>query len=611
MPSRMKNPRWNGRHYTPAALARDMVRRALAAWRATNPADSTTLPRVLDPACGDGVFLRAALAEIESGLQDGESVPSRCRIARQCLFGVDTDEVAVEAARRQIADLVNQEAAGGGDAEWLESQVLVGDALCGSGLESIDASTADEPDGARTVIDWGRSFPLARAAGGFDVIVGNPPYVRERAAKPLFDQIARSPLGKRWRSPRMDLWYYFLHRSLDLLKPRGVLSFVVPAYWTASTGAIGLIDRLQRETWFQDVLLLGNRSLFEGVQGQHLVFRLMKRLSPHDSQLSPPESSPPPPVSIRTIALTSNLESALAAATHVCVQTHSNLFHEGTLQLTTGPIPSPSGSRRLGEEFDVRQGIAENPPRISPRTDRQSGGRFRAGEGVFVLSRAEIDSLRLCAAERGLLRPYFTPQEIPRYHAPGPPVAWLLYLSHKTAPHIEAFPQIARHLARFHELLSARREVRSGRIAWWHLHWPREERLFVSPRILAVQMGRTPRFALAVEPTFVGFSTNLILPRVQSTLSLPVLVALLNSSLATAWFEAHAKKRGVHLEISGHLLRRFPLPERDTVREQSIARAVEALCHAPGDGTRRERSPIEYEIDRLVAEWYGLKTGGS
>ena len=62
----------------------------------------------------------------------------------------------------------------------------------------------------------------------------------------LFDRIAGSPLGKRWRQARMDLWYYFLHRGLDLLRPGGRLAFVVNSYWTASSGARRLIDRLKR-----------------------------------------------------------------------------------------------------------------------------------------------------------------------------------------------------------------------------------------------------------------------------------------------------------------------------------------------------------------------------
>ncbi|MFO1019598.1 MAG: Eco57I restriction-modification methylase domain-containing protein [Planctomycetales bacterium] len=77
----------------------------------------------------------------------------------------------------------------------------------------------------------------ARRQGGFDLIIGNPPYRREKDAKEQFEEIAGTPLGKKWRQARMDLWYYFLHRSLDLLHPMGLLCFVVNSYWTHSRGA--------------------------------------------------------------------------------------------------------------------------------------------------------------------------------------------------------------------------------------------------------------------------------------------------------------------------------------------------------------------------------------
>src|SRR6185503_6653749 len=86
-------------------------------------------------------------------------------------------------------------------------------------------------------INWPTAFPNVAAAGGFDLVIGNPPYLRERDSKREFDRIAHSPLGKRWRTARMDLWHYFLHRGLDLLKPGGRLSFIVNSYWTSSTAA--------------------------------------------------------------------------------------------------------------------------------------------------------------------------------------------------------------------------------------------------------------------------------------------------------------------------------------------------------------------------------------
>jgi len=78
---------------------------------------------------------------------------------------------------------------------------------------------------------------------------------------------------------------------------------------------------------------------------------------------------------------------------------------------------------------------------------------------------------------------------------------------------------------------------------------------------------------------------------------LPVLAALLNSQGAHDWFTTRAKQRGVKFDLSGGLLRRFPLPARDTDREQ----AIEALVR---QAARQSDPRLDQELDRLVRPWW-------
>ena len=61
----------------------------------------------------------------------------------------------------------------------------------------------------------------------------------------------------------MDLAYYFIHRGLDLLKPGGVLSFILSAYWTTARGAEKLIGRLRGMPHEEISSSIGRRSLPE------------------------------------------------------------------------------------------------------------------------------------------------------------------------------------------------------------------------------------------------------------------------------------------------------------------------------------------------------------
>jgi hypothetical protein len=437
-------------------------------------------------------------------------------------------------------------------------------------------------------------------------------------AREQFASIAQSELGRRWKQARMDLWYYFLHRGLDLLKPGARLSFIVNSYWTASASARRLIDRLERETTIEELVLLGNAPLFPDVAGNHMIFRLRRGkvgVPCRVRNFAPDATSRGK--AMRSVATINAVRTSSHSRPHIRRAASYRLaqaeLFDGNRLLVHPAEPWMSRLNRLptlGERFDVRQGMAENPPKIGPRAARNSAGRFRAGEGVFVLSDDEIESLGLSPPERELLRPYFAANDVQRYFVKPVTRQKVLYLTRRTVHSLESLPAIERHLQRFRDLLERRREVRLKKIHWWELHWPREEHIFVQPRILAAQMGREPRFAFAEHPTFVGFSTNIVFDATGRQMPLAALTGVLNSTLAKRWFERHAKRRGVHLELNGETLRRFRLPERNSNAEERLAALVLRRQSMPPrdadvDGSSHGKR-LEREIDELVLQLYGI-----
>lgn len=613
------------------------------------------LPTVLDPACGDGAFLLEAFDQLESwftkytssqplrGNTNGNpargmrktnasigetlALSEKLCIVRDHLFGVDIDPAAIGDLRQALLARIAPELRQEDDVRRvLKCNFRVGNALTGPAFHEIPDST---PHGAGA-IDWNAAFPHIRDAGGFDVILGNPPYRRELYAKELFEEIAATPLGRKWRQARMDLWYYFLHRSLDLLRPGGRLSFIVNSYWTASSGASRLIRRIEREAILEEIVVLGKTPLFTDVAGQHLIFRLRKRASngssaaPHNCRildlsrggiadhLRPVDDSQP---------MKSCSSSPAAAAVEMAGTesgplqyelTPAEMFQHGRLLLGR-PDPLVAklrGLRLLEDEYDIRQGMAENPPCISARHRREFGPQFVVDEGVFVLSADEMQKLDLSAVEARLLRPYFATSALGRYRLPERPTHHVLYLTRHTAPSLEPVPHIARHLSRFRVILERRRETQRGTVAWWQLHWPRDERIFAEPSVLSVQMGREPQFVYAEAPAFVGFSVNVALPRSGDAMSPAALTGVLNSNVAARWFAVFAKRRGVRLEINGGALRQFPLPQRNLSLEAELAVLVSQRQHVertfPNGGPCSPGAKLDRRIDELVEDLYGL-----
>jgi adenine-specific DNA-methyltransferase len=456
----------------------------------------------------------------------------------------------------------------------------------------------------------------SRLLGRFDVVLGNPPYRRELGAKASLDRIAATGLGRRFRSPRMDLWYYFFHRGLELLRAGGRLSFLVSSYWTGGRGAEKLIQSLREAGHVEEIFLLGRSKLFAGVAGQHLILTFQKGKPAGRTTIKrarPAESDPAAPASRRLVPAV------------VFRKPSGQLFCGGHLDLEPPAEEMLARLARwppLGGLGTIRQGIVENPAAINAGTNRRHANRWRVGEGVFALRPEEVDRLPLTEPERLLLRPYHDLCDLGRYYVARRPSLWLLYATKETWSREGQHPVLRDHLSRFRAIMEARRETRLGVRTWWQLHWPRDEALWPRAKIAALQMAPRPAFAYGPGPLYVPFSANILVPGENAREDPHYLVALLNSRLMWSWFRRRAKRRGADLEINGHVLAQTPIrtidfadpAERATharlvelARQMAaIERHLRATAPAGRAGLLGRRAKIDRQIDEIVYALYGL-----
>lgn len=196
--------------------------------------------RILDPACGAGIFLLAAYRILARGEPDCAGILSRS------LSATDIDAESVSAARLVlllafVSDLTNKTSAPHSAQIRAASECLTRSVRCGNALIAPDyfSGRQEHPfnaDERRRVnaFSWQDAFPDAFAAGGFDAVIGAPPpYTpfavknREEYFQTHFDTYA----------PGAGLYGYFTERALSLLRPGGRLSFLVPATFLRSDSA--------------------------------------------------------------------------------------------------------------------------------------------------------------------------------------------------------------------------------------------------------------------------------------------------------------------------------------------------------------------------------------
>lgn len=218
---------------------------------------------ICDPACGSGAFLNQVLEflmaehryldELESMLFGSSIVFPNVEnhILENNIFGVDINEESVEIARLSLWLRTAQK---GRKLSSLSSNIKVGNSLI------------DDPEVAGDLaFNWQAQFPKVFAKGGFDVVVGNPPYVD---LKGLENEIVDYIFKKFTTSNnRVNLYSTFIEKSIHLIDIRGRLSFIIPSSILTQSSYKELRVLLLNNTTIENIVRLPNES-FGGSAGE-------------------------------------------------------------------------------------------------------------------------------------------------------------------------------------------------------------------------------------------------------------------------------------------------------------------------------------------------------
>lgn len=110
---------------------------------------------------------------------------------------------------------------------------------------------------------WHLFFKEVFDKGGFDIVIGNPPYLRVQGIKD-FDLEFANQISKLYESATgsYDLYAIFTERSLGLLKEKGILNFIMPVKWTNAAFGKGLRKVIQRANSMQKIISFGAHQVF-------------------------------------------------------------------------------------------------------------------------------------------------------------------------------------------------------------------------------------------------------------------------------------------------------------------------------------------------------------
>lgn len=169
----------------------------------------------------------------------------------------------------------------GPDARALEPAAGEGvflDSLADRGLEDVLGYELDESLVQSSRYDMVcQSFVSADLDPEFDLIIGNPPYVRWRDLDPMLkDELAESTLWNRYFTSLSDYLTIFIAKSVELLRPDGELIFITPSFWMHTQHSGALRDFMLERGAFSHVLHFGEATVFPGIATSIVIFRFVK-----------------------------------------------------------------------------------------------------------------------------------------------------------------------------------------------------------------------------------------------------------------------------------------------------------------------------------------------
>jgi type I restriction-modification system DNA methylase subunit len=300
-----------GVFYTPHFITSYIVKNTIGKLIDAKTPEQIAKMKFADIACGSGSFLlemfdyliryhidyySANPSKIKTvdGVPDGFqtddglwhlSTRKKKEILTNNVFGVDIDPQAVEVTQMSLyLKLLEGESAESFDKQLtlelketilpsLSNNIKCGNSLVGMDIKGLGNNLSLVEELRIRPFEWETAFPDIMRNGGFDAIVGNPPYVRQETLgqlKPYFEQHYQAFHGI------ADLYTYFIEKGVSLLKANGLFCYIVANKWMRANYGAPLRTWLKNQC-IEEIIDFGDLPVFQGATTYPCIIRIAKK----------------------------------------------------------------------------------------------------------------------------------------------------------------------------------------------------------------------------------------------------------------------------------------------------------------------------------------------
>jgi type I restriction-modification system DNA methylase subunit len=564
-----------GIYYTPTYIVDFIVNNTLGELLKDRKIDFEQV-KVVDPACGSGSFLIKAFDQLNEYYKENDKnynqtlldfkaeilFKAESRILQNNLFGVDLDKQAVEITQLNLLLKIAEKRQ---RLPILEQNIKRGNSL-------ID----DETFAGTTAFKWKKEFPETMNSGGFDVIIGNPPYVRQEELgeiKPYLEANYETYQGT------ADLFVYFFEKELELLKDNGYFGMIVSNKWLKA----GYGENLRRfllKFWITDIIDFGDLKVFPDATIYPCII-IMRKIHKQNPKLK-----------------ICKLETLQFDSLETYVKNNSFFINQSSLSEKEWNIQKKEGN-------DLIKKIRESGIPIEEYTAaRIYRGILTGLNKAFIIDeKTKHKLMQEDPNNANLIKPFVIGAEIKRYSIKSKK-NYLIFA--KRGLDLSVYPSILQHLEQFKIELTPKKnkeqEVgrKMGNYEWYEIQdITKYYKEFEKPKIIWGNLTIRSSFTLDETNGYVN-APACILPTNSK-----YVLGILNSKLMSYFLKSIcAERQGGFMEQKPVYVSQVPIKKPTEVQEIEITENVEKMLQLHekllklGDKLTDERTRIEDEIKK-------------
>ena len=446
---------------------------------------------------------------------------------------------------------------------------------------------------------WHTWFNDVFARGGFDIMIGNPPYIKEDFCRAAFDGFRETSdyyMGK------MDLWYGFACHGIDMLAQHGILCFIAQNNWTTSFGAKLMRKKVVLDTRFHELVDFNEYMVFgednpDGPQIQTMIMMFERDNSDVQYEFDHWRlSAEATKVDMR--AMLTHEEGPAVRHINPTIDRARNAKGLLTFSGDTLIFDKISKNKLYLTENEATNGIHPHHDFVGKKMLAECPG-LKVGQGIFGLTNKEKAELKFSAKELALIKPYYTSDQVKLYYTNAKNDLWIIYTGSefKDPKKMDSYPNIKAHLDAFKKVITSDNRP-------YGLHRARAEHFFNGEKIVVLRkcVGR-PLFSYSDFPCYVSATFYVIQ---TNRWDMKFLTGVLNSRLIAYWLKHRGKMQGENYQLDKDPLKSIPLPELPRPAQKPIAELVGQILAAKKAYLNADTAALESEIDQLVYRLYDL-----